>query len=228
MSPEVCLRERPPKHDREVHVEPRAGFLGQVVALPCPGETVRKCPDTKREREGICEPVSPRLEVGIDEAREPCAVRRQVRNLLQETKGGDEGRERVRDRGVTPVEYTQAPVALVEVLVVEVVVLDRVRDAGRAELLAELAEARREAAQPLTSSSASGKSRRTSSSKRSASVSTRRSGTPCARWSSVCTASPRWSSAYAGSAASHASGWLPNAPTGLPASDSSSHCRPSS
>jgi hypothetical protein len=96
MSPEVCLRERPPKHDREVQVEPRAGFLGQVIALSRPGETVRKCPDTKREREGISEPGSPRLEVGIDEPCKPRAVRRQVRNLLQEPKGGDEGRERVR------------------------------------------------------------------------------------------------------------------------------------
>src|SRR6266516_2718854 len=79
-----------------------------------------------------------------------------------------------------------------------------------------------------TSSPSSGSERCRRSSYRSGSVATRRSGTPCARWSCVCAASPRWSSAYSDKTASQASGGLPNSRTDVPASARRSQARSSS
>jgi len=63
-------------------------------------------------------------------------------------EGDIERPERVRDAGIAPVEDPQLPVATIDVAAVQVVVLDRLRDAARLQLGVQRAEALRERAQP--------------------------------------------------------------------------------
>jgi hypothetical protein len=88
----------------------------------------------------------PRLEVGVAEPREPRVSRREAGALLEEAEGDNQRRERMTDRGVAPVEHPQVLAARVQVRVVEVVVLDRLRHVEGCELHAQLREPRREVA----------------------------------------------------------------------------------
>lgn len=84
---------------------------------------------------------APPLEVPVAQPREPRVAGRQLSALLQEAEGDDEGRKWMRDRRVAPVEHTHAAVVHVQVRVVEVVVLDRLRHVVGSELVAQLSEA---------------------------------------------------------------------------------------
>src|SRR5689334_19365837 len=106
------LCEGASKHFREVHVEPRSLFLRQVVTLPRPGRTVRESPDTKSERERLAEATAPRLQVDLAQPLEPAMGRWQPVDLLEEAERDDERCERVRDRGVAPVEQTKSPASV--------------------------------------------------------------------------------------------------------------------
>jgi len=103
--------------------------------------------DAQRQRDRIRETVAPGLEIRVAQPLEPGVVRGEAVDLLEEPERHDERRERMRDRRVSPVEDAQAVVQCVHIRHVQVVVLDRIGDAVRVELGAELGKTRCKRAQ---------------------------------------------------------------------------------
>src|ERR687887_2262122 len=143
------LSEGAAQDDREPPVELRTFLLGEMVALTHPGDHMRDGPHPDRQLEGLGETVTPRFQVCITQPGEPRVTRPQLIEFLEEAERHDQGRERMRDRRVSPVEEPEPLVLDVEVGHVEVVVLDRLRQFVSGELRAQLLEPRCEPAQPL-------------------------------------------------------------------------------
>src|SRR5207247_1898045 len=140
---------RATEDDRVVLVELAPSLVGQVIPLSLPCDGVGEGADAHGQRERARQTAPPRLEVGVAQPRKPRARGRQSVHLLEEPECNEEGREGVRDRGITPVDHAQSIALAVEVGQVEVVVLDRRRDAVRGQLGAELREARNEPLEPI-------------------------------------------------------------------------------
>src|SRR5919198_2495560 len=130
------LSDCPPQHDLERPVELGPCLFRQVVPLPRPCQHVRERAHADREREGALEAVTPGLQIRVAQPREPRVGRRQLVELFEEAERDDERCEGVRDRRVAPVEQAQPRALRVEVPHVEVVVLNRLRQAVCGELAA--------------------------------------------------------------------------------------------
>ena len=107
----------------------------------------RSAGPSARRRSARVPKARPGLEVRVAVALELGSVLVEAQVVGEHPHGHVEGEERVRDAGVAPVEEDVRPVPDEHVPVVEVVVLDRLRELVGGELLAEPRDGRRQLAQ---------------------------------------------------------------------------------
>ena len=114
-----------------------SSFLGKRVSLPQPRHCMRDRADPHGQGEGVAQAWAPGLQVGVAQPAKPWVFGQHPVPFLKEAKGHDEGRERMRDRAVSPVEDSQSVAVCVEVCHVEVVVLDGFGHPSPGEVLAQ-------------------------------------------------------------------------------------------